>query len=216
PRTPAADSDLQAVLGGGEVTAAGYARVTEARPFVFPADHAAHPDYRSEWWYFTGNVATPDGRPFGFQLTFFRFALAPDMPERASAWATRQAWMAHFAITDVHGKSHRAEERFERGALDLAGASATPVRIWLADWSARGSAAALFPLRLHARSDGMALELELHSDKPLVLQGDQGYSRKSAQPGNASHYYSYTRLRATGTLAIAGQTWPVEGSAWLD
>lgn len=219
PGTAAGTTDLQTVLRGDDATAGGYggyAQVTGPQPFQFPADHAAHPDYRSEWWYFTGNVTTPNGRSFGFQLTFFRFALAPSTSERASDWATRQAWMAHFAITDVRTDKHRAVERFQRGALGLAGASLTPVRIWLDNWFANGQAHSLFPMQLHADSAGMALDLQLISQKPVVLQGDHGYSRKSSEPGNASYYYSYTRLHAEGTLTIAGQTWPVSGTAWLD
>lgn len=209
-------AELEGVLGGEAVTSAGYARVTGPRPFDFPEDHAAHPGYRSEWWYFTGNVATRDGRPFGFQLTFFRFALAPSMPPRASDWATRQAWMAHFAVTDVRAGEHVAVERFQRGALGLAGATASPVRVWLDDWAADGTAESLFPLRLHAKSGGAALNLRLESLKPVVLQGESGYSRKSDDPDNASYYYSYTRLRAEGRLTVGGRSYPVRGTAWLD
>src|SRR5215510_2979845 len=107
------------------VTAEGYARATEPRPFAFPADHGAHPEFRTEWWYYTGNLATAEGRRFGFQLTFFRSALAPEMPERGSAWATRQAWLAHFAVSDVDGGFH-SFERWSRGALGLAGVQTAP------------------------------------------------------------------------------------------
>src|SRR3954467_1286102 len=69
----------------------GYARAVEPREFHFPADQGPRPEFRTEWWYYTGNLATAEGRRFGFQLTFFRSALAPAMPERSSAWATRQA-----------------------------------------------------------------------------------------------------------------------------
>lgn len=210
------EAQLSGVLGGGRA-AERFAKVTGPRPFDFPADHGAHPDYRSEWWYFTGNLVADDGGRYGFQLTFFRFALAPEMAQRASRFATRQAWMAHFALTDLDAGSHRAVERFQRGALGLAGAQTRPrVAVWLDDWRMQSTGEALFPLTLRAEADGMALDLRLESMKPRVLQGERGYSPKSDRPGNASHYYSYTRLAATGTVALDGARRVVEGRAWLD
>jgi len=100
---------------------ADYARVLTSRPFEFPQDHASHPEFRSEWWYFTGNLAGSDGRRFGFELTFFRFALAPEQPERKSVWGTNQAWMAHLSLTDAAADRFVAAERFSREALGLAG-----------------------------------------------------------------------------------------------
>jgi predicted secreted hydrolase len=197
----------------------GFARATEPRPFVFPADHANHPEYRTEWWYFTGNLATANGRHFGFELTFFRYALGPDegAPDSASAWRARQAWMAHFAITDTAGRRFIARERLTRGALDLAGATAEPLRIWVKDWAAtgRGSGEELM-LQLEARDDVIALELQLTSTVPHVAQGDQGLDAKGAGLGNASHYYSVPRLAAEGHLTVEGETFAVAGSAWLD
>ncbi|WP_440996531.1 lipocalin-like domain-containing protein [Arhodomonas sp. SL1] len=215
-RSPESGDDTAMALLRGD--SAGFARVTGARPFRFPEDHVAHPDYRSEWWYFTGNLETANGRLFGFQLTFFRSALAPDMPERASRLASRQAWMGHFAITDVTAGSHRFAERFQRGAAGLAGSTLGPVRVWLDDWVLRAERPdGLFPLRLRAREGDMALDLRLSNERPRVLQGDRGYSRKGAEPGNASHYYSYTRLSAEGTVTDdGGRTHEVAGTAWLD
>ena len=194
----------------------GYARVTEPREFQFPDDHGAHPEYRSEWWYFTGNVATGEGRRFGFQLTFFRFALSPTRPDRASAWASHQIYMAHFALSDVEAGRFQAFERFSRGAMELAGARATPFRVWLRDWSAEGGQAALFPLRLSAAEAGYRLYLQLERGGPPVLQGETGLSQKSAEPGNASYYYSLTRIPTHGTLVTPAGEFRVEGSAWLD
>lgn len=194
-----------------------YEQAMVPRPFVFPADHGPHPAFRSEWWYFTGNLDGGGGERFGFQLTFFRFALAPEEPPPGgSAWRTRQAWMAHFALTDVAGRAHRGVERFSRGAPGLAGAVAAPFRVWLEDWQARSTGAALFPMALEARDGDLGLALSLVSAKPLVLQGDRGLSRKSAEPGNASYYYSFTRLQAQGTVTVGGRTLPVTGQAWMD
>ncbi|MFP4244931.1 MAG: lipocalin-like domain-containing protein, partial [Ectothiorhodospira sp.] len=119
-------------LGGDDLS--GYARAVEPRTFRFPQDHGAHPDYRNEWWYVTGNLEDEAGRRFGFQITFFRFALAPRPPFSPSNWATNQGWMAHLAVTDGAGDEHRAFERYSRGAAGLAGAQLDPFRVWLDDW----------------------------------------------------------------------------------
>lgn len=217
----------------------GYERATASRPFSFPQDHGPHPGFRTEWWYFTGHLQAPDGRPFGYQLTFFRTALAPpgEMPPRSSAWATDQLYMAHFTVTDVEAERFYPFERFSRGALDLAGARAEPFRVWLEDWSLESvdtpdtSAASIWPLRLRATSvppftnsgdeDGgegpsISLDLELHPLKPPVFQGEDGYSRKGPEPGNASYYYSYTRLAGAGTLRLGRERFAVEATSWLD
>lgn len=203
-------------LGTGPV--AGYARAMAPRPFSFPADHGPHPDFRSEWWYFTGNLATADRRHFGFQLTFFRLALAPEATARASAWATNQSWMAHFALTDTAAGRFHAAERFGRGALEIAGAQPQPFRVWLGDWRAEGSATddSPFPLRLQANDAGIAIDLTLVPTKPLVLQGQDGWDRKGPEPGNASYYYSFTRLAAQGQVQVGAERYAVEGGAWLD
>ena len=196
---------------------------------VFPADHGPHPDFQSEWWYWVGNLSTPEGRRFGFQLTFFRFAVTPVAPERPSRWGSRQLWMAHLALTDVAGGRFHAFERFRRGALGLAGASSEEdetVRVWLDDWQARGlEPGSLLPLRLLASAGGegdeedapeVALDLTLSDGKPPVLQGDDGLSQKGPEPGNASYYYSLPRLPAEGSVTIGGEIFRVRGTAWLD
>lgn len=245
-RAGIAVSDL---LGGGDT--AGYARALEPRRFTFPDDHGPHPEYRSEWWYFTGNLEAvgpapqptggpertaesgrPRGRRFGFQLTFFRSALAPGAARRASSWATHQAYMAHFAVTDVAADRFHHFGRLSRAAVGLAGASARPFRVWLGDWSAgpgaddavrraagaggRADGTDPFPMRLSAAEDGVAVDLLLEPGRPLVLRGDRGLSRKGPEPGNASYYYSYTRLPARGTVRVDGREYAVEGTAWLD
>ncbi len=201
-------------LAGGET--AGYARALEPRDFTFPADHGPHPDFKTEWWYFTGHLEAEGGRRFGYQLTFFRNALAPAMPERSSAWATRQVYLAHFALSDLDGGRFHAFERLSRGAAGLAGARAEPFRVWLEDWSVVSIGDEAFPVRLRARSDGVALDLELASAKPPVFHGEAGLSRKGAELGNASYYYSLTRLTARGRLTLDGEALPVAGSSWLD
>jgi predicted secreted hydrolase len=192
----------------------GYARALAPREFHFPADYGPHPEFRTEWWYYTGNLATVEGRRFGFQLTFFRSALAPEMPARASAWATRQAWLAHFTVSDVEGKKFHSFERWSRDAVGLAGARGTPFRIWVKDWTAEG--APVFPVRLRAAAGDVTIDLLLQAGKPPVLQGERGLSRKSAEPGNASYYYSLTRMPTAGTVHIGGERFTVAGASWMD
>jgi predicted secreted hydrolase len=213
PTQPQAALSVAETLRG--TNEAGYAKALAPREFHFPEDHGPHPDFRTEWWYYTGNLETRDGRRFGFQLTFFRSALAPEMPARASAWATRQAYLAHFTITDVAGKRFRSFERWGRGALGLAGAQGDPFRVWIGDWSATAAKDA-FPVRLHAAQGDATLDLSLQEGKPPVLQGDRGLSRKSAEPGNASYYYSLPRMPATGTLRLGNESFQVTGDAWMD
>lgn len=193
----------------------GYARALKPRKFDFPRDHGAHPKYRNEWWYITGNLDGQNGRRFGFQITFFRIALTPLPEPRNSNWATNQAWMAHAAITDVKEKRHLARERFARGAAELAGARLDPFRVWLEDWELSGTDNK-FPWYLAIDTREFSLALELLPLKDPVPQGDQGLSRKSGEPGNASYYYSVTRIQAEGTLRIGDSLHPVTGLAWLD
>jgi predicted secreted hydrolase len=213
-RTARARLSLAETLAGADTT--GYARAEEPHAFDFPADHGPHPQFRSEWWYVTGNLTTSGGRDFGFQLTFFRSALSPRSPDTESAWGTNQAYMAHFTVTDVAGERFLVHERFARGAAGLAGARADPLRVWLEDWVIESDSAGPFPLRLRSAGDEVALRLELAPAKPVVLQGDAGLSRKGPEPGNASYYYSLTRLVADGTLRIGDDTLAVVGTAWLD
>ncbi|MBE0698927.1 MAG: carotenoid 1,2-hydratase, partial [Anaerolineaceae bacterium] len=194
-----------------------YERVTGPRPLVLPRDLGPHPDFLTEWWYYTGNLAAEDGRRFGYQLTFFRRALQPpaDRIRRSSNFAVEQVYMAHLAVTDVtEGKFH-AFERFERGSAGLAGASGDPLyQVWLRDWSVEQVSENEY--RLQATQDGLSLDLRLVDQKGLVLQGDRGYSQKGSDPGNASIYYSQTRLETSGTLNLDGGTYSLKGLSWLD
>jgi predicted secreted hydrolase len=218
PLTPKASLSVSGVLRAANDQ--GYARALEPREFRFPADHGPHPEFRTEWWYYTGNLETAEGRRFGFQLTFFRSALAPEMPTRESAWATREAWLAHFTVSDIEAGTFRSFERWGRGALGLAGAQGEPFRVWLKDWRAEAVAGPpggqTPPMCLVASEDGVGIDLFLQQGKPPVLQGERGLSRKSAEPGNASYYYSLTRMPAAGTLRVGNERFAVTGSAWMD
>ncbi len=205
---------------GGDTT--GYARAQAVRDFAFPEDHGPHPGFKTEWWYYTGNLETQDGRHFGYQFTIFRSALAPpDSAKadaaRASDWRTNQLYMAHFTLTDVQGERFQDFERFSRGSAGLAGARAdSSFRVWLEDWEAAGTGAEAFPMHLSASEDGVGIDLTLRPAKPMVLQGERGLSQKGEGRGNASYYYSYTRLTTTGTVTLGGQTFEVTGRSWMD
>lgn len=210
----ASEVNVAKALGGDSL---GFAQVTGPRPFDFPRDHGPHPDYKTEWWYFTGNVQTEAGQRFGYQFTIFRIGLVPpgSVAPRASRWAADEIYMGHFAVTDVGKKSFIAGERLARAALDLAGARAHPLTVWVENWRVQ-SVNDLFPLHISAEYKDVAIDLTLDSRKPVVLQGEQGYSAKSSTPGNASHYYSYTRLATAGTLRVGGVSYAVRGESWMD
>ena len=217
--------DVGSVLGGQAVE--GFRVAEHARPFSFPDDHAPHPAFRSEWWYLTAHLEDDGGRPIGVQFTLFRQALAPPQAladEADSAWRTEQVWMAHLAI-GAESTGHLASERFARGALGLAGAQGAPFAAWLDDWRLESIGPDFFPLRLTAslgRGEGGAdapavtLDLEFVSERAPVPQGENGLSRKSERAGNASHYYSLTRLDGRGAVTIDGRKQSISGLGWLD
>ncbi|MEE9397993.1 MAG: lipocalin-like domain-containing protein [Methylococcales bacterium] len=208
---------LQIVDALSAVSSANFARALKPRPFQFPVDHGPHEEYRTEWWYFTGNLTDHQQQAYGYELTFFRFALDSDVSHSDSNWWTNQVYMAHFALTDVANKKFHAHERFSRKAMGLAGAESTGFKVWLYDWQASSREGSNdFPLEIQAAQDNIAIKLNLEAMKPIVSQGDQGLSQKSAQPGDASYYYSATRLKTDGTLLIDGNTIPVNGLSWMD
>ncbi len=211
------DGQIQSRLLSEPAVVEGFSRVEGPSALTFPADHGSHDAYQTEWWYFTGNLDSNSGRHFGYQLTFFRRALLPEQmraSDRPSAWKTDHIYMAHFALTDVDGDSFKAEERFSRGAAGLAGVETAPFSVWLEDWQVVETSPDSFSL--HASQEGRALTLELVDVKGVVLQGEQGYSQKGPEPGNASTYYSLTRLQSSGQIEIGGETFQVTGSSWMD
>ncbi len=191
----------------------GFARAINERKFSFPADRGPHHDFQTEWWYYTGNLLDDAGRHFGFQLTFFRRALTAEIMERKSRWASNQVYFAHFTVTDTENRAFYPSEKWSRSALGLAGADAQPFRVWVADWSATGNGKIV---RLRARNDSASIDLKLSPTKPIILHGDNGLSRKSAEPGNASYYYSQTRLTTSGIITIEDREFRVTGLSWHD
>lgn len=198
----------------------GYLSVTGACNLEFPRDHGPHPGYRSEWWYYTGNLQAPSGEKFGFQLTFFRSQIRPladrqNWPQPVSAWRTQQLYLAHSAISDLTAKKHLQSERISREALNLAGAkqAGDTTNVYLKDWSV-----SIGPDRhlLKVKSGEFSYELTLTPRKPPVLHGIAGYSRKGSTPERASCYYSFTRLLAEGRISSSKKTVAVKGLAWMD
>jgi predicted secreted hydrolase len=208
PRSQLAD------LLGAEADA-GFARALEPREFTFPADHGPHPAFRNEWWYVTGNLDDEDGGRFGFELTIFRFALAPLTIESKSQWRTRQVYIAHLAITDVEEERFHVAQRYSRGALGLADAQAAPFHVWIDDWSIVEQPDS-DAWRLSASDKDFGIDVELRALQPPILNGIDGLSQKSADPGNASYYYSITRLGTRGTIRIGERDYKVSGLSWLD
>ena len=204
---------LAEVMGGD---AASFAQAIEPRNFEFPKDHGPHPEFRTEWWYFTGNLQTPQGRHFGYQFTLFRSALASEPVRATSQWATNQVYMGHFAVTDTQAEKFYHFERFSRGAVELAGAQTEPFRVWLENWSVSSQGASFFPLEIKADAEEIALTLTIEPAKALVLQGTEGLSQKGHQRGNASYYYSFTRLNTNGQLQVGGKDYALAGFSWMD
>src|SRR5262245_5829431 len=192
----------------------GYRLVTAPRRFAFPRDHASHPEYRLEWWYYTGRVEGA-GRHFGYQLAFFRVGLDRTRAASRSAWAPHTLFFAHLALTDEDRRRFRFAEAIQRPALGMAGADSTRYHVWVDDWSAELEDDARTH-RLKAGVADFALDLELAPPDAPVLQGEAGVSRKSSALGNASHYYSYPLMSTRGTLRVERDSFAVSGVTWMD
>jgi predicted secreted hydrolase len=206
----------QLVSAAAPADTSGFARADGPRLLAFPADYGPHPDFQTEWWYYTGNLEAEGRQHFGYQLTFFRRALLPptDHLQRPSDWGSSQVYMAHFALTDVSAGRYQAFERLQRGAAGLAGAQAAPFQVWLEDWSVVETAPNVY--HLHATQGNLQLDLTLTDTGGPVLQGDQGYSQKGPQPGQASYYYSLPHLASYGTVQVGQSTHTVHGLSWMD
>ena len=225
-----ADATGSAGSAGARDPASQAGRVVPGYAYRFPRDHFGHPAFESEWWYYTGNLFTASGRHFGFELTFFRRGrdLAGGTADRTaggtgaaqpSAWDLDQVYLAHFAITDTDGERHVIHERLNRAGPGIAGADPERRRIWNGNWSVewrRGDEAR--PVQaLAAMHRDAALHLVLEPRKPVVVHGREGVSRKVAgDPRAVSHYLSFTRMAAAGTLTMEGEAFAVTGSAWMD
>jgi predicted secreted hydrolase len=190
---------------------------TAGYQYTFPRDHGSHSTYRTEWWYYTGHLQATNGRPFGFELTFFRRAVPPDeIKTLPSKWSISHLYLAHFAVTDITGKRFHFSEKFSREGLGKAGADESRLRVWIDDWRAEAATDSTGSHTVVAHDETHALALTLQPAKPLVTHGAAGISRKGKDVSQASHYYSFTRLVTTGSLTIDGEQFEVTGLTWMD
>ncbi len=180
--------------------------------YDFPRDYFSHPEYQTEWWYYTGNLHASDGRKFGFELTFFRQGLSREM-RPTNVWDMQDVWLAHLALSDIDGGHFFHSERLNRSGAGIAGADQAQRRVWNGNWQVRWTDRGE---RLEAVSDRVEFDLTARSEKPLVIHGIDGISQKSEGIGKASHYFSETRLRTSGTVVIDGRKYLVDGLAWMD
>ena len=180
----------------------------------FPRDHASHPEYRIEWWYYTGNLDAVDGRRFGYQVTFFRVGIDPQ-PTNPSRWAVRDLHMAHLAITDIHSGRHLVGERLNRSGVGWAGARTDTLSVWNEGWTVDLDGTT-HVLDVTSDGRGFGVELRLDAAGAPALHGVAGFSQKGAEAGNASHYYSLTRMRTSGRILLDGTPIEVEGLSWMD
>jgi predicted secreted hydrolase len=208
---------LVVVPGFAADTSQEFRLATVGYQYAFPRDHGAHEEFRTEWWYYTGQVTTKDGRPFGYELTFFRRGMPQNQVRTLpSQWAVTQLYLAHFAVSDLRkGRFHFAE-KISRAGLGKAGAARDRLHVWIDQWSAESPTTAPGTQTLHATDSDLALQLTVSPEKPLVVHGTEGISRKGAAAGQASHYYSFTRLATTGTLSIGDERFDVAGNSWMD
>ncbi len=187
--------------------------------YEFPRDHFSHPDYQTEWWYYTGNLRAPDGHRFGFELTFFRQAVALSQAQLANSpgtWRPDQIYLAHLALSDIDGGKFYHTERLNRAGPGLAAVNLNQQRYWNGNWQVRWISTQTGEQQLQAVCDRFTLRLDLKPEKPLVIHGNNGVSRKGPAPGEASHYISFTRIHAAGELQRASSTVSLDGLAWMD
>lgn len=196
---------LQPAVGQYRVALPGYR-------YEFPRDHFSHPDFQTEWWYYTGNLKSAEGHKFGFELTFFRQAVSRD-PTKTAAWDVKDLYLAHLALSDLDGGKFYHAERSNRSGPGIAGASETSGRIWNGNWQILWEGS---DQKLQAIQEQFQLHLTLHSEKPPVIHGVNGVSQKSEGEGHASHYISLTRVTTSGSIELEGKEFDVSGTSWMD
>ncbi len=185
--------------------------------YRFPRDHGSHDEFRTEWWYYTGHLASAGGRHFGYELTFFRRGIREGRSRpNPSRWAVRNLYLAHFALTDVDGGRFRYAEKVSRAGLGKAGAETGRLHVWIDRWVATSDSPDRNAHHVKASTDGFSIDLYLRPEKPPIIHGRGGISRKGDATGQASHYYSMTRLATEGTLVVDGRERTVTGLSWMD
>jgi predicted secreted hydrolase len=206
---------LVVVPGLAADTTEEFRLATEGYRYAFPRDHGAHEEFRTEWWYYTGQLTAKNGRPFGYELTFFRRGMPRDQTKTLpSQWAVTHLYLAHFAVSDLSKDRFHYREKMSRAGLGKAGAASDRLNVWIDRWSAESPLAAPGTQILQAAEGDLAIHLTVSPEKPLVVHGTGGVSRKGSVA--ASHYYSFTRLATTGTLSVGGERFDVTGNSWMD
>ncbi len=201
-----------ALLLSVSVFAAPYRLALPGYRYEFPRDHFSHPEFQTEWWYYTGNLHSADGRRFGFELTFFRHGVDREARPK-NVWDVDDVWLAHFALSDIDGGRFYHTERLNRAGAGLAGAEEAKARVWNGNWQAKWGERGQ---TLQALAEKFQIDLTVQAEKAPVIHGTNGVSQKAVGEGRASHYISLTRLGAKGTIEVEGKTFAVEGLAWMD
>jgi predicted secreted hydrolase len=208
---------LLTLAGFGRASEPGWLRITAPPPLSFPRDHGAHPEVQTEWWYLTANLVDDEGRRYGVQVTFFRYGIDPSKARPGQApLRARHALAAHVAVAEVDAGRFRRAERVWRANGGFAGFNTDDVGVWLGDWTLERRDGDGLGARASDRATGVVIDLHYRPTKPLVRHGVDGYSRKGADPGNASAYVSWTRLHVSGTLTLDGRELQVAGGGWFD
>jgi len=200
------------VCAWGVVAQSPYRGAVPGYRYEFPRDYFSHPDYQTEWWYYTGNVTADDGHRFGFELTFFRVGVNRDVAQQ-DTWDVQDLYLAHLAVSDLDEKTFYHTERTNRVGPGIAGVDAEHKRIWNGNWSVSWDGEDQV---LEAVDERVCFSLKLHPEKAPVIQGEKGVSQKGAGTGRASYYISLTRLKTNGTLQLDGKKYGVSGLTWMD
>jgi len=200
-----------------------FKRALPGKIFSFPRDHFTNPEFKTEWWYYSGHLQSldPDKKSFGYQLTFFRTALKKKTKDTKSKWSIQNLYFGHLALTDESKKKFEYREKISRGSLGEAGASLfinneKPFRVWVEDWSIEGKGPTMQDHFLKAGDKDFGIELTLTPEKKPVIHGQNGISQKGEGEGYASHYYSITRLKTIGKIFLKNKEVPIQGISWMD
>jgi predicted secreted hydrolase len=192
----------------------GFRSALPGYQYRFPWDLGSHEEFQTEWWYYTGHLRGPGNRMYGYELTFFRRGVASQKArQNPSRWSLRNLYFAHFAVTDEAHGEFRFAEKISREGLGKAGAETGHLHVWIDAWRTEGREDAH---HLYAADHGMAIDLTLVPEKPAIVHGREGISKKGDASGAASHYYSFTRLKTSGQLTVNGTTIPITGTSWMD
>jgi predicted secreted hydrolase len=198
-----------------------FKRALPGKVFSFPQDHFSHPEFKTEWWYYSGHLFNQEKKSFGYQLTFFRTGLTRETKNQKSKWSIQDLYFAHLAITDESKKKFEYLEKISRGSLGEAGASPYKTsekafRVWIENWSVEGNGPAIQQHSLKAGDKTFGIDLMLTPEKNPIIHGQNGISQKAEGEGYASHYYSIPRLKTEGKIFLQNKEITVQGMSWMD